>query len=111
MHFTICVSMIAFRGSDLRPIARRRSQARSPIMRVDKPRSCQRRNQPYTVRYGGAFGGSARQPPPARRCHAIARISGRMRVHPPLLGGSARSSQAATSHMATSEIICFKRAS
>ncbi len=109
-HFTVCVSMVASRGCGLRPTARRRSRARSCIICSNKPSDCQRRNQPWTVRQGGIPDGSARHPPPTRRCQAIARTTATVGVAPPLPGGSARSSHRATSRTACQEITCFRHA-
>src|SRR4051794_8595972 len=105
MHFTAWVSMMASVGPGRRPALRRRRRATSRSRASNRPRSSQRRNQPYTVRQAGKPVGRARQGPPTRKCQAIAPTTRRTGVARPLRGGSARSNQAAissTAHAATS---------
>src|SRR5690349_19427561 len=111
MHLTVWVSMIPSVGVERRPAARRRRTATSRISRSNRPRSSQRRNQPYTVRHGGRCDGKARQGPPTRRCQTIARTTASVGVAASLRGGSAWSSQRATFFSAHCDTISFRRGS
>src|SRR4051794_35458423 len=111
MHLTVCVSMIPSVGVERRPAARRRSTATSHISRSNRPRSSQRRNQPYTVRHGGRCDGKARQGPPTRKSQAIARTTVSVGVAASLRGGSALSSQRASFFSAHCDTISFSRGS
>ena len=57
-------------------------------------------------RDGGMSNGSARQPPPACRCHTTARTIDKVDIAPAPLGGSARFCQVASSRTARRETMC-----
>ncbi len=112
MHFTVCVSKMAKRGSDRRPAPRRRNRTAACSAASNDPTSVHRLNQPLTVRHGGHSRGKARQGPPAHRREAAAPTTVRIGARRPLPGGgSARSSQSTTSPAAGSATTCFRRAS
>src|SRR3954454_23556182 len=111
MHLTAWVSTMASVGPGRRPPLRRRRRATSRSRASNRPRSSQRRNQPYTVRHGGQPAGRLRQAPPTRRCHAIAPTTRRVGVARPLRGGSARSRQPAISSAARTDTNSFRRGS
>src|SRR5689334_10872611 len=111
MHLTVWVSMIPRVGVARRPAPRRRRIATSHIRRSNRPRSSQRRNQPYTVRHGGRCDGKARHGPPTRRCQAIPRTTASVGMAASLRGGSARSSHCATCFSALRDTLSFNRGS